>query len=435
MCDLAACPRRVRGCVVLGGMGYRAPSPLKIHSPTARSLLLRLSLVLLILAAGIAGFLLGSSTSDEPGWPTYAPMFDRVAPVVVSVSVEEPELKIGSGFAVSETEVITSRHLIVDATSVIVRDIGGWALPAEVVGTDARTDLALLRVRDGGLRPAQLGQSSTLRVGDTVLAIGNPYGLGHSLSVGVVGHRGRRRLSPDAEGGPRVDFLQLSLPLNPGNSGGPIFDREGLVVGVLSGTHAQGQAIAFAVPIEVLSETLPALRRGARVSRAFLGIGTRMDGQSVVVRSVIPSSPADRAGIRPGDAISAIDGQLVASPEAVQAVLDQLSGGSRVSVRLLREGQLQILDVTLADWASQAVVVGGMTLRPAPGAGGEVVAVRPRSRAEHAGVRVGDVVRSVNGVPVRAPADVKERLSGGAPSQLDLVRDGVPLQLQLGEPG
>ena len=402
-----------------------------IQPPSARSLLLGLSIVLSVLAAGAAGFFLGSSRPPAPAWPTYAPMFDRVAPVVVNVSVEEPELRIGSGFAVSETEVVTSRHLIVDATSVIVRDIGGWALPAEVVGTDARTDLALLRVQDGGLRPARLGQSSSLRVGDTVLAIGNPYGLGHSLSVGVVGHRGRRRLSPEVEGGPRVDFLQLSLPLNPGNSGGPLFDQEGLVVGVLSGTHAQGQAIAFAVPIEVLSETLPALRRGARVSRAFLGIHTRMDGRSVVVRSVIPASPADRAGMRPGDAISAIDGQRVASPETVQAILDRLSGGSRVSVRLLREGQLQILDVTLADWASQSVVVGGMTLRPAPGTGGEVVAVRPRSRAEHAGVRVGDVVRSVNGVPVRAPADIKARLSGGAPSQLDLMRDGVPLQLQL----
>ncbi len=392
------------------------------------------ALVLLAVAAAAwLGFQAGSRGPTGP-WPTYAEVFDRVAPVVVNVSVEGPETRVGSGFAVSTTEVVTARHLVVDAGAVVVRDIGGWALPAEVVGTDARTDLALLRVRGGGLQPAVLGASNPLRVGYTVIAIGNPYGLGHSLAVGVVGHRGRR-LSPDADDGPRVDFLQLSLPLNPGNSGGPIFDREGRVVGVLSGTHAQGQAIAFAVPVEVLVDSLEPLRRGARVSRAYLGLRTRTEDQSLVVTQVIPSSPADRAGLRPGDALSAFAGEAVVTPDDLQAVLDQRQGGERVSVRVLRDGQLLVLDVTLADWASQPVVVGGMTLRAVPGSGGEVVAVRPRSRAERAGVRVGDQVRSVNGVPVRAPADVKDALSDGAPAQLDLVRGGVPVQVQLGEAG
>ena len=368
------------------------------------------------------------------GWPDHSAVFERVAPGVVSVTVDGDGRRVGSGFAVSPTEVVTARHLIVDSRSVVVRDIGGWAGAAQVVGTDARTDLALLRIAEGQLHPAVMGSSDPLRVGQTVIAIGNPWGLGHSLSVGVVGHRGRR-LSPDADEGPRVDFLQLALPLNPGNSGGPIFDQEGRVVGVLSGAHAQGQAIAFAVPIEALVESLDALRRGARVSRAYLGIGTRRVAGALVVSSVIPSSPADRAGLRPSDVLEAFAGVVVDSPEGLQALLDQRSGGERVPVQVLRDGASLSLWVPLSDWASQPVVVGGMTLRAAPGAGGEVVAVRPRSRAERAGVRVGDVVRSVNGAPARAPADVKDALTDGAPAQLGLLRAGSSVQLRLGETG
>jgi serine protease Do len=171
------------------------------------------------------------------------------------------------------------------------------------------------------------------------------------------------------------------------------------------------------------------------VSRSFLGLGVSREGASVRVTNVIPSSPADRAGIRVGDRLSAFDGDAIEEPDDLTRTLDRLAGGTRSSVRLLRDGKLVVLDVTLADWAAQPVVIGGMTLRPAPGAGGMVVAVRPRSRAETAGIAVGDVVRGVDGVPARAPADIRDALADGAPAQLDLVRGGVPLSVQLGEPG
>lgn len=370
--------------------------------------------------AVVVGWFAGRATA--PSWPSYAPVFERVAAGVVNV--EAAGGRVGSGFAVAPGEVVTASHLVADAAEVRVRDVGGRELAARVVGTDARTDLALLRV-DGDLAPVALGGSADLPVGETVIAIGNPYGLAHSLSVGVVGGRGRRF---EAAGDlPRVDFLQLSIPLNPGNSGGPVFDRDGRVIGVLSGTHAQGQAIAFAVPVEALAQSLPALRAGERVSRAFLGVRAELKGEAVVVASVIPSSPADRAGLRAGDALSAFDGAPLRRPSDLDAALDRLAGGDRASVRLLRDGQLQVLDVTLADWAEQPVVVGGMTLKPAPGAGGEVVALRPRSRAEAAGIRVGDVVRSVDGVPSRAPADVKDALADGAAAEVEVVRDGAPV--------
>jgi serine protease Do len=328
--------------------------------------------------------------------------------------------------------VVTARHLVVDAEQVLIRDISGRTIPAAVVGTDARTDLALLRVPGAGLQPVDLDLSDERPVGDTVIAIGNPYGLSHSLAVGVVGGRGRRLQGAPEEG---VDYLQLSIPLNPGNSGGPVFDEEGRVVGVLSGTHAQGQAIAFAVPVAALVESLPALRAGQRVSRAFLGARVELQGGYVVATTVIPSSPADRAGLRPGDVLTALAEDPIWSPRDLSRALDRYDGGAHVALRLLRDGERQVVDVVLADWAEQPVVIGGMTLRPAPGAGGEVVAVRPRSRAEKSGVRVGDVVRSVDGVPVRAPADIRDALVNGNPAQLDVVRGGVPLAIQLGEPG
>jgi serine protease Do len=371
---------------------------------------------------------------SAPTWPSYAEVFDKVASSVVNVSLEGTAAvtRVGSGFAVSGDEIVTARHLVLDADQVLVRDRLGRTLPAVVVGTDARSDLALLAVPGAGFPGVSLGDSGRVRVGDTVIAIGNPYGLAHSLAVGVVGGRGRRLLG---EEGPRVDFLQLSIPLNPGNSGGPVFDALGQVIGVLSGTHAQGQAIAFAVPVEELQASLPLLRAGQKVSRAFLGASVEQQGESVVVIGVIASSPADMAGLRVGDRLSAFDGAPIRTPSDLHEALDRLVGGARTTIRLLRDGQLEVIDVTLADWAEQPVVIGGMTLRPAPGAGGEVVAVRPRSRAEKAGIGVGDVVRAVDGVPVRAPADIRDALADGAPAQLDLVRGGVPLSVQLGEPG
>jgi len=390
-------------------------------------------MVLLAVAVALSGGLLAGTLLAErgdPPWPSYAALFDEAVPSVVSVAIEGGELRLGSGFAVSPDEVITSLH-IVDAAGVItVRDVSGAERVATVLGSDARSDLALLKVPGANLSPVVLGAASDLRVGDAVVAIGNPFGLGHTLSAGVVGHRGRR-LARDASSGPRVDFVQLSIPLNPGNSGGPVFDRSGHVVGVLSGVHGQGQAIAFAVPAEVVAEALPALRAGAMLSRAYLGARFIDDGDGVQIVSVTPHSPADRAGMRVGDRITAFGGEPVAGVGVIDAGLDRRTGGDPCEVRLLRDEALVVLDVVLADWAEQPVVAAGMTLRAASGMGGEVVAVRPRSRAEAAGVRVGDQVRAVDGVPARAPSDVKDALAEGRGAQVEVLRDGVAMVVAL----
>lgn len=373
------------------------------------------------------GWWLGAQGGQRPhSMHSWATLYEQVNPSVLLIELDGG--RVGAGVAVGRHEIVTARHLVVGAQSVRVRRADGGEWQAEVVGTDARTDLALLTMT-GELEPARLGRAQPMRVGDPVVALGNPFGLGLSLTTGVVAH-GARRLVPTANG-PRVDFVQLSIPLNPGNSGGPIFNADGEVVGVLAGTHTQGQAIAFAVPVEVVEEGLPALRQGQHISRAFLGLRASAYDGALVVDSVVPSGPADRAGIRPGDALSAVAGAPMSTESDLIAQLDELPGGRTIEVRLLRDGQLQLVDVPLGDWAEQPVVIAGMTLRAAPGSGGEVVAVRPRSRAEASGVEVGDRVQRVNGLPVRAPIEVREALTRSPVAQLEIARAGAAVVVQL----
>jgi serine protease Do len=384
-------------------------------------------------AIAVALAFVGGRATAPHGWASYADTYRQVAPGVVGVSLDDPEPRIGSGFAVSPTQVVTARHLVVGAEEVAIHTFDGTVVTARVVGSDARTDLALVEASDGAFTPVVLGSSAELEVGDTVLAIGNPFGLGHSLAVGVVGNLDRR-LADDANG-PHTDFLQLTMPLNPGNSGGPVFDELGRVVAVLSGIHAQGQAIAFAIPVEALESTLPALQEGEQLSRAFLGARTETVDGGVAIASVTAGGPADHAGLRTGDRITSIDGAAVGSPDAFHAMLDHLAAGTDAQIGIVRDGTPQIIAVELSDWAEHPLVVAGMTLRPVAGAGGEVVAVRPQSRADRAGVHIGDIVHTVDGLPVQAPADVQEALGGRAHGLIEVVRDGQPVVVQLPEPG
>ncbi|MEO0605293.1 MAG: trypsin-like peptidase domain-containing protein [Myxococcota bacterium] len=360
--------------------------------------------------------------------PTVAPLVRKVGPSVVSI---EAGHRRGSGFAIGATEVVTARHLVDEADIVTVQTSDGQRWPAAVRGSDARTDLALLVVDGSSLAPARLGRGDRLTVGDWVVGLGNALGLGSTPVVGLIAQQGSK-LSADAEG-PRAEFWQLSLALNPGHSGGPVFDQRGRVVAVLAGTLAQGQSVAFAVPIEAFREVEDRLRAGEHISRAYLGART-IDGGSrgLVVTYVFSSSPADLAALRPGDVLRELDGTELHTPEDLQRVLDRLSGGVRTGIVSRRGSEDRETVVQLTDWALQPVVVAGMTLGPAKGAGARVVALHPDSRAARARLREGDVLRAIDGVPMRAPAMIKDRLADGGAAQLQVVRDGRLRLLRLG---
>jgi len=361
--------------------------------------------------------------------PTLAPLVRRVGPSVVSVDVSGDVPGKGSGFAVSPTEVVTARHLVVDTDAIEIRTAGGRTLAARVLGTDARTDLALLEVPDAELPPVRLGRGDRVTVGDWVIGVGNALGLGPTPVVGIVAQQGSRLDA--AAPGPRVEFWQLSLALNPGHSGGPVFDDRGRVVAVLQGRHTQGQAVAFAVPIEAFRAVEERLRGGEAISRAYLGLQPHEQDGRLVVTSVVPSSPADRGALRPGDVLVALDDTPLSTERDLQRVLDRLSGGVQTTLVIERGGQPREARVQLTDWAQQPVVVAGMTLVPADGAGASIVALTEGSRADRAGLRVGDLVRALDGMPVQAPATIRDHLVGGAGARLQVFRDDQLRQLSI----
>ena len=388
---------------------------------------------LLWLAAGLVGGLvvgvfMTQAPDESTTWPTYADVYQDVSPSVVNVAVSGTDALEGTGFAVGTDKVVTARHLVAGAERITIRGLDGVVFDAVVLGADARTDLALLDVPGAQFQPARLGRSHGVLVGDTVLAIGNPYGLGHSLAQGIVG--GAQRAINSAEGD--AAFIQLSIPLNPGNSGGPIVDDRGLVVGVLAGTHAQGQSIAFAVPVDVLVAALPSLLRGQQLTRGWVGLRGSEHSQGMRIEAVVPGGPADRAGVRVGDVVTGLAGQPAGTPEAFALLLDTVPAGGKVTLDLLRDGERRSLPLLLADRASRSVVASGMTLRAAPGAGGEVVAVRPGSRADRSGIREGDVVRVVDGYVVQSPADVQDLLVSRDAVPIEVLREGTAVNVVLG---
>ena len=379
-------------------------------------------------AAFVLGVFVGQWGTPASDWPDYSAVYTEQAQSVVGIRGAGDSAPVGTGFSISPTRIVTVRHLVVGVDEVTAHTLDGRAVEMRVVGTDARTDLALLESTVAIFTPVKLGNAGPA-VGHTVAALGHPYGLGHSLAVGTVSGQNRRMASSDTE------FLQLNIGLNPGNSGGPLYNSNGEVVGVLTGLHAQGQAIAFAVPVEALVSVLPALEQGSRVSRAFLGVRGEVRDDGVEIASIIAASPAANAGLRVGDRLLALGDQKVKSLDDLAQALDAGNGGTTVVAEVLRDGQPLRLDVVLADWAEHPVVTGGMTLSPFPGSGGEVLAVRPGSRAEKAGIRRGDRLRAIDGRPVQAPADVLERLSGSGARSVDLWREGVVLTVQLSAPG
>jgi serine protease Do len=329
----------------------------------------------------------------------------------------------GSGFVLTpDGLVVTNNHVVAGARQIAVRLSDSREFPAEVVGRDASTDVALLRLKGVGPEPlpaVYLGDSDRLEVGDWVVAIGNPFGLDHSVAHGMISAK-ERVLGVDVFD----DFIQTDALINPGNSGGPLFNMRGEVVGVNTAIIKEGQGIGFAVPINLVKDLLPNLRENGRLERGWLGVsiddGQEWSGGTVgelVVRDVYRQSPASAAGIRTGDRIIAVNGKPIGSYLQLLRKVALLAPGTQTRLTVQRQGGSQEVTVTLgprpAPEALQALASPGnisefglvledVTPEVASKRGVEaysgalVTGVVPRSAAAAAGLQPGDLITEVN---------------------------------------
>ncbi|TAL71512.1 MAG: DegQ family serine endoprotease [Rhodanobacter sp.] len=379
---------------------------------------------------------------------------------------EQAHTSLGSGFIISaDGYILTNNHVVADADKVTVRMQDRRILDAKVVGTDPTYDIALLKVSAGGNLPTvSIGDSRTLRPGQWVLAIGSPFGFDYTVTQGIVSAVGRNLGSQDQ---PYTSFIQTDVPINKGNSGGPLFNLQGQVVGInsqiYSGTGGY-QGVAFSIPIDVAMNAVEQLKTKGYVTRGQLGVVVGPvedsavkalhleDSEGGLVAQVSPGSGAEKAGIQPGDIIMAYDGQAIRTASDLPPLVGLTKPGTRVPVEILRNGKKQTLQVTVgamprdenavsnggpaAPSASTGGTALGLTVRPLDEAtrkqmglkAGQGVAIGDVTGevAAQAGLQPGDVVLMVNQQPVGSVAAFEHATKGvkAGTTVLLLVRRG-----------
>jgi serine protease Do len=343
---------------------------------------------------------------------------------------------LGSGFVVDGAgHVVTNAHVVEEADSVRVKLADGREFDAKVKGRDVRLDLAILELvgaRD--LPAASLGSSERLRVGEYVVAIGNPFGLGNTVTMGIVSAKSR-----SIGAGLYDDFIQTDASINPGNSGGPLFDLRGQVVGINTAINPNGRGIGFAIPVDALKDVLPQLLSVGKVARGRLGVSIQQVDASLgkalglarsegaLVAEVDPGGPADKAGIKAGDVILRVDQSPVTRAEDLPRVVARNRPGSKVKVEIRRERATRTVEVSLDEVRDEAPAPAtptgpgaaaphgiGVQLSDVPGQGvvvGRVVAGSPADGE----LAPGDVIVEVNRAPVARAADVVARI-GATPT-------------------
>ncbi|WP_027285073.1 DegQ family serine endoprotease [Rubritepida flocculans] len=356
----------------------------------------------------------------------------------------------GSGFVIApEGYIVTNAHVVGENAELRVRLADGREFPATLVGRDAPTDIALLKIEAGAPLPSlSFGDSDALRVGEWVMAMGNPFGLGGTVTAGIVSARGRQ-----IGAGPYDDFIQTDASINPGNSGGPLFNAAGEVVGVNTAIFSPSGGnigIGFAVPSRMVQQVVAQLREHGAVRRGWLGVSLQPVDQDLaaalnlpepkgaLVSAVQPGSPAARAGLRAGDVVTAVEGRSVATPRDLAAAVAELAPGRSATLRLLRDGAALERRVELGSHPASLAAAKpggpaqpslGLALAPRAEGGVTVTAVAPGSPAAERGLRAGDVVLRAGGREARAPRDVIEAVeaarAAGRPSiALQVEREG-----------
>jgi serine protease Do len=416
------------------------------------------------------------STADLPqNAPSFAPLIDRVKASVVSVKVKiaaedgeaegassqmdnlPPEIRKffkqfgggmpngggapegkhpmmmgeGSGFFVSaDGYIVTNNHVVQKAKTVSVTTQDGKTLDAKVVGTDPKTDLALIKVSESGDYPFVAFSKEQPRIGDWVVAIGNPYGLGGTVTAGIISAEGR-----DIGDGPYDRFLQIDAPINRGNSGGPTFNMKGEVVGVNTAIYSPSGGsvgIGFAIPAATVDSVIGALEHGGVVPRGYLGVNVQpvtedmaesmgmKTAKGAIVAEAMSGTPAADAGLKAGDVITKLNGQVVDDASDLTRRIGSFKPSDKVELTYMRDGAEKTAQITLADQknekvakadGSQAKDQGALGIQIAPVKDGDkgvaIVGVDPNGMAAEQGLAEGDIILDVAGKPVSSPADVK----------------------------
>jgi len=403
--------------------------------------------------------------------PNWVALANQLKPAVVNVSTKggRPSRgmrSLGSGFVINtDGHVVTNNHVVDGASEVRVKLSDGRQLAARVVGRDQRTDLALLKVDASNLTAIALGDSSTLAVGEPVMAIGNPFGLEQTVTTGIVSATGRV-----IGEGPYDDFIQTDASINPGNSGGPLINARGQVVGINTAMLSQtggSVGIGFAIPVNLAKPVISQLARHGEVVRGFLGIGIQpvteelakgfnLPGpEGALVTSVRDGSPAAAAGVKAGDVIVEYDGRTVARATELPRAVADTPVGRTVKLKILRDGASVTLTATVArlESSQQARVrdeeraaeparlgIATRTLTPqvaeqagvAAQRGVLVVDVTSGSRADAAGFQPGDVIAEVDHHAVAGVAEMQAALKehrAGVPIVFRVTRDGEAMWL------
>jgi serine protease Do len=349
----------------------------------------------------------------------------------------------GSGFFISsDGYAVTNNHVVDHATSVEVKTDDGKTYTAKVIGTDSKTDIALIKVDSDASFPYVAFSDKSPRVGDWVVAVGNPFGLGGTVTAGIVSARGR-----DIGAGPYDDYIQIDAPINKGNSGGPAFDVEGNVIGVNTAIFSPSGGsvgIGFDIPAETAKMVVAQLKDKGKVTRGWMGVQVQAVTQDIanslglkqaegaLVAEPQPGSPAEKAGIKAGDVITAMNGTPLKDSRDLARHVAQLAPGSSVKFDIVRDGESKSISVTLGELPNQqqakaetgehtaplaAIPHLGLQLAPAAevdGAGNQgvaVVGVEEGSRAAERGLKTGDVILEVAGKQVSKPADVRDALT------------------------
>jgi serine protease Do len=371
-------------------------------------------------------------------------------------NVEVPVRGLGSGFIVAQDGVIlTNAHVVQDAKEVIVRLTDRREFNAKVLGADAKTDIAVLKIDAKNLPTVRLGDPAALKTGEWVLAIGSPFGFDNSVTAGVVSAVHRSLPSDSA-----VPFIQTDVAVNPGNSGGPLFNGRGEVVGINAQIYSRSggyQGLSFAIPIDLAQRVQQQIQKTGRAAHAQLGVTVQEVNQSLadsfkldrpegaLVSQVMPDSPAAKAGLQPGDVIRQIDGKPVVASADLPAVVGMATPGDKVKLQVWRDGKAREVIATLGTAQDPKTADAGPDSNGVDAGQGRLgLALRPLQPDEKraAGIREGLLIAGVAGAAAQAglqPGDVLLAVNSRPVDSVDQVRsaaalsDSVALLIQRGQ--